>query len=142
MDSFLSKILSNEKVFVGISIVTFLVVLLAVFSIPLPDLKSTLQNIAILNVTIAIGIGTLVSAVGANKDNLGIIKRMLLLILIGILGYFVAVIPNFTIQQQMYLLLEGIVVLNALSGTTRFFIEKYEKSDIRSNVNNKKRPKR
>lgn len=141
VDNFFTKIISSEKVFVVISIVTFLAVLLASFSIPISDLKPTLQNIAILNVTIAIGIGTLVSAVGASKENLGIIKRMLLLILISILSYFVAEIPNFMIQQG-YLLLEGIVVLNALSGTLRFFIERYEKTDTRSNAGNKKGTKR
>ena len=127
MSNFTDNLLTSNKTIVFVASLTFVTVTLTMFRIPDEKMADTLKGMAQLNVTIAIGMGTLAIALNQKVDVYKFIKLIIVFMILSILCYFLS-FWDYTLQR-CYLWLSSVIGIAILTSTAGF-IKKFFEVDV------------
>lgn len=133
LDHWLTRISSSYVTISVVGFLTLIIIMCTPWLIPSKDLTSVLQSLAPINITVAIGMGTIAIAMKEQNDVTTLVKEIILLMLISVLSFFISFL-DVEIIKRAYILVSGLVLLNIIIGTTRFL-----KDQIDSSRSNNKR---
>ncbi|WP_405103033.1 hypothetical protein [Oceanobacillus sp. FSL H7-0719] len=92
-------------------------------TIPKVELRDILQAFAQLNVTVAIGIGTLAIAIRApDNTKVELIKEILTILMISVFSFLLSFIHHEGIQR-VYIILSGLVLIYILVTTANYILK-------------------
>ncbi|QUW22478.1 hypothetical protein JSQ81_02505 [Sporosarcina sp. Marseille-Q4063] len=140
VESFLESTKSSSIALRLFGVIALITVIYLSFAIPTEELKNSLQGLAQLNVTVAIGIGTLAIALRTeNTLKNRLIMEILVILMISIFSFFLSYF-DFPMVQRGYFCLSGLIIISILIMTGNYIMDSTgNRKDKRSESNRKKK---
>lgn len=116
----INKFFSSYITFSALGFLALILAVVAPFYVEDVDLKTTLQSLAQLNITVSIGMAAVsISLKTTTGQSITLIKEILILILLSALGFFSSLLPYLDLQK-IFLILNGVVLVQILTSTAKF----------------------
>lgn len=118
MDKSIKNILSNNITIVVVGVCTILSVVMACLSVPNDQLSDLLKNVASLNITLAIGLGTISISLKNEERTQMFLKEIIAIMLMSLLSYFLPFWADYFIMR-LYLFVIAFSSASILISTAR-----------------------
>lgn len=118
LDIFTRKFLSHNKTIAFLGMVAILSLLMGCLTIKDNQLVSVLQNVALINITIAIGLGAISISLKQDEKTFDFLKEIVLIMIISILSYFLTFWGQ-SIILRGYLFFVGLSIVSILISIAR-----------------------
>lgn len=116
----LDKIFSSYITLSAFGLLALFLAVVTPFFVEDAVLKTTLQSLAQLNITVCIGMAAVsISLKSESVKRITLIKEILILMLLSSLGFFSSLLPYLDLQR-LFLMLNGVVLVQILTSTARF----------------------